>query len=219
MSKCIRMLFLGFAALAATAECGAGRQVTDGKATSGESQTQLKERATQFYQDLLKNDRVSALELVAPDSKNQFLNNKYPGLVDFRIVGVELAPSGDRATVHVVRVVKLPNFGQPLDLDINDTWLRSSEQWYLTLPPPGELDTPFGKMKFNADAKQSNADVEAMRQKIQERYKNVDPDQYLRALRKAEASQATTGAKPADKQTPAEPAPTTTVDDKPKPQP
>lgn len=210
------MVVLGFAVLAATIEFGAGRQVPEGKAQSGEAQ--LKERSKQFYEDVLKNDRVSALELVAPDSKNQFLNNKYPGLVDFRVVGVEVAPSGDRATVHVVRVVRVFHMAQPLDLDVNDSWQRSNDQWYLVLPPPGELDTPFGKIKASTDGKQSNLEVEAMKQRIQQRYDNVDPDQYLRALHKAMLNQAEATVKPADKQQ-AQPAQPTTTGEKPKTQP
>jgi hypothetical protein len=214
MSKFIRRLWL-VALLAVMTGIGTASQIPEGKAQPDEAQ--LKDRAKLFYQNLLKNDRVSALELVATDSKNQFLNNKYSGLVDFRIVGVAMEQSGERATVHVVRVTKVPHVGQPMDLDVNDTWQRSNEQWYLVLPPPGELDTPFGKMKVGTDGQQSSPEAEAMRQKLQERYKNVDPDQYLHALQKVIVNSDSPAAKPTDKQQ-AQPA-TTTQDDKPKAQP
>jgi len=75
-------------------------------------------------------------------------------------------------------------------------------------------------MKLNTDSQPSEAEVDAMKRKIQQRYQNVDPDQYIRALQKV-ANKATTAAdaKPSDKQQ-SQPAPaTTTQSDKPKPQP
>jgi hypothetical protein len=218
MRKFIRVLFLGFTLLAVAAELKAGRQVAEGKAQPEEAQ--LKDRIKIFYQDVLKNDRMAALDLVAADTKNQFLNNRYAGLIDFRIVGIDVEQSGDRAIARVVRVVRFANIGQPLDLEVNDTWQRSNGKWYLVLPPPGELDTPFGKMKLDTDSKPGDAEVDAMKRKIQQRYQNVDPDQYIRALQKV-ANKATTAAdaKPSDKQQ-SQPAPaTTTQSDKPKPQP
>lgn len=184
MKKFIRLLFLGFTLLAAAVEVKAGQQVAEEKAQPEESQ--LKDRVKAFYQDLLKNDRVAALELVATESKNQFLNSRYAnGLVDFRVVGVEVEQSGDRAKARVVRVTRVPKVGQPFDLEIIDTWQRSNGQWYLVLPPPGEVNTPFGKLKLSTDSsKHDSAEVEAIRQKIEQHYKNVDPDQYIRALQK-----------------------------------
>ena len=217
MTKCIRVLFLGFTLLAATVEVKAGQQIAEGKAQPEEAQ--LKDRVKIFYQDLLKNDRMAALELVAADSKNQFLNNRFDGLSDFRVVGIDVEKSGDRATARVVRVVRIPNFGQSLDLQTNDTWQQSNGQWYLVLPPPGELDTPFGKMKFDPDRKPNDAEVDAMSRRIQQSYQNVDPDQFIRALQKVAKKPTTDDTKPSDKQQ-SQPAPaTTTQSDKPKPQP
>jgi hypothetical protein len=163
---------------------------------------------------------MDALELVAPDSKNQFLKNRYDGLVDFRLVGIEAAQGADRATVRVVRVMRVANFGQPLDLEIKDTWQRSNGQWYLVLPPPGELDTPFGKMKFDTESKPSDAELDAMKQRIQKSYQNVDPDQYIRALQKVAKNPTTAGAKPSSDKQPPQPGPaTTTQSEKPKQQP
>jgi len=217
MRKFIRVLFLGFTLLAATVEVKAGRQVPEGKAQPEEPQ--LKERINLFYKNVLKNDRMAALELVATDSKNQFLNNRYDGLIDFQVVGITVEQSGDRATARVVRLVRFASFGQPLDLEVNDTWQRSNGQWYLVLPPPGEVDTPFGKMKFDNGSKPSDAEVDTMKQKIQQRYKNVDPDQYIRALQKVPINPTSSDAKPTDKQQQSQSAPTTTQNDKPKTQP
>src|SRR5271169_346961 len=132
MRKFIRALCLGFTLLAVAAELKAGRQVAEGKAQPEESQ--LKDRVKLFYQDLLKNDRMSALDLVATDSKNQFLNIQFTGLIDFRVVGIEVEQSGDRATARVVRVMRFVGFAQPLDLEVNEKWQRSHGQWFLVLP-------------------------------------------------------------------------------------
>jgi len=215
MRKFIRVLLLGFTLLAVATEVKAGRQVPEGKAQPEEAQ--LKDRVKLFYQDVLKNDRMAALELVGTDSKNQFLNNQSAGLIDFRVVSIEVEQSGDRAIARVVRVMRVAGFGQPLDLEVNDTWQRSNGQWYLVLPPPGELDTPFGKMKLDTDSKPSEAEIEAMKRKIQQRYQNVDPDQYIRALQKVANNPATADVKPSDKQKSPAPPPTT-PSDKPKPQ-
>jgi len=198
MKKFIRLLFFGFALFAAAVEVKAGKQVAEGTAQSEESR--LKDRVKAFYQDLLKNDRVAALELVAAGSKNQFLNRRYDGLVDFRVVGIEVEQSGDRAKARIVRVTRVAKIGQPFDLEIIDTWQRSDGQWYLVLPPPGEVNTPFGKMKLRTDdSKPNSAELEAMREKIEQHYKNVDPDQYIRALQKIAGNsveQPKAGAKP-----------------------
>jgi hypothetical protein len=217
MRKFIRVLFLGFTLFVVGVEVKAGRQAAEGKPQPEEAQ--LKDRVKVFYQDVLKNDRIAALDLVATESKNQFLNNRYTGLIDFRVVGIEVEQSRDRATVRVVRVMRFTGFGQPLDLEVNDTWQRSNGQWYLVLLPPGELDTPFGKMKLDTDSKPGDAEVDAMKRKIQQRYQNVDPDQYIRALQKVANNPAKADAKPSDKEQ-SQPAPaTTTQSEKPKPQP
>jgi hypothetical protein len=216
MKKLIPVLFLGFALLGAKLDLLVGQQVTEGKAQP--EQSQIKDRVSLFYNDVLKNDRMAALELVAQDSKNLFLNSRYDGLTDFRIAGIDLELSGDRAVVHVVRVLRVPSFGQPLDIEVNETWQRSDGLWYLVLSPPSEMETPFGKMKFETDSKPSDSEAAAMKQKIEHTYKNVDPDQYIRALQKVVNPPVAPEAKPSDKQPQSQSAPaTTTQSDKPKP--
>ena len=219
MNKFVRVLLLGFAFLVVAVEVQAGQQVTAG--TAPPEDAQLKDRIKLLYQDLLKGDRVAALALVAPDSQNQFLNIQYAGMTDYRVVGVDVEQSGDKAKARVIRVTRVPGVSQPFDLEVVETWQRSNGQWYLVLPPPGELDTPFGKMKFNKDkdnGKQDDATADAMKQKIQMHYKDVDPDQYIRALQKVAIDPTTVEVKPADKQPP-QPASSSTQSNKPPTQP
>ena len=216
MKKVILVMLLAFALPSMAGKVWAGQQPPEEKPQP--EVAQIKDRVSLFYRDVLKNDRMAALDLVATDSKNRFLNNRYDGLSDFRITGIEIEQNGDRATVRVVRVMQVPNFGQALDLEINDTWQRSGGQWYLVLPPPDELDTPFGKMKFGTDSKPTESEADAMKQRIQQRYQNVDPDQYIRALQKVANNSTTDELKSTDKQQP-QTAPTTKPAEKPKPQP
>jgi len=74
-------------------------------------------------------------------------------------------------------------------------------------------------MKVGMETQGNNPEAEAMRQKVQEKYNNVDPDQYLRALQKIMVNSNVPATKPADKQA-AQPTPATpTQDSKPKTQP
>lgn len=193
MRKYLSCLLLGVSCFVLT-----GRGVR-AQQPAASDEAQLKERVKAFYQDVLKVNRVAALDLVAADSKNQFLNNRYDGLVDFRIAGVEIDPAGERATAKVVRVIRVPNFGQPLNVEVTDTWQRNGGQWYLVLPPVTEMDTPFGKLKFDPNDRKSSQEVEEMKQRIQQHYQNVDPDQYIRALQKVAIKPAEPDAKASDK--------------------
>lgn len=228
MWKISAFSLLGFALLLGTPPTLAARQTAETKAPPVEDQ--LKERVKALYRDILKDDRVAALDLVAPESKNQFLNNRYDGLADVHISSVEIAPSGERATVKVTRLIRVPTFTHALELNVIDTWQLLNGQWYYVLPPPGEVDTPFGKIKFDPNNKASDAEVQEMKQRIEKAYKNVDPDQYIQALQKAAggaAADSKAGYKPAEeaaadsKADGKKPSPSTTAHppgDSPKPQ-
>ena len=186
--KLVYLCLLGIA----LASCGlsqAAQQSTDEESQS--AVTQLKDRVHQFYQDILKNDRVAALDLVASESKNQFLNTHYDGLADFRIVAVEVAKSGDQASVQVERLIRVPRFPQPLPVTAKDTWHLSNGQWYFVVPPVDEIDTPFGKMKVDPAGSSNSPAVQELQQDIDKAYKNVDPDQYIRALQKVAPPEGT----------------------------
>ena len=217
--KFLAFHFFAVVLLACGSFLKASQQPTDQESQSAVSQ--LKDRAHQFYQDILKGDRVAALELVAPESKNRFLNSSYDGLTDFQIASVELAKSGDLATVRVNRIVRVPNFQQPLQLNVIETWRLSNGQWYYTLPPPGEFDSPFGKIKLDPNSTPSAAEAQEMLQRVEKAYKNVDADEYIQALQKVAPASGTeskksdkpsetvgAAAKPDDKQT-TKPAPST----------
>ena len=144
----------------------------------------LKERALLFYRTIQKGDRLGAAGLVAPESKNDFLQMNYSSLVEFRILDVHLSDTEDSATVKILRTDKFAGFPQLLDYETIDTWKRVEGQWYMLLPSSeGEVDTPFGKMRFVGQGKDSQAAApQGLMPLPQEK---VDPEQYLRVLQKA----------------------------------
>jgi len=142
----------------------------------------LKERVLQYYR-LAKGDRVAALALVAPESKNDFFNMSYDGVVEFRILNVDLSDGGDKATVKILRTDRFLRFPQLLDYEITETWKRIDGQWYILLPSFKEMETPFGKMRFSGEGEGSQTQPEAM---FRLRQSNVDPGQYLEGLQKVD---------------------------------
>lgn len=164
----------------------------------------LKARVVLYYGTLQKGEKTAALDLVAPESKNDFAHMNYDGLVEFRILDVRLLDAGDTATVRLLRTDNFVGFPQLLDHQTVDTWKRIDGQWYVLLPAPAEkkvLDTPFGKMTFagqGENKQQATPPILLGPQNV------VTPEQAKRALQKAqlEASKQKAGdqeKKPEDK--------------------
>jgi hypothetical protein len=94
----------------------------------------LRARVLLYYGTLQKGAKTNALELVAPESKNDFFQMNYDGLVKFRVLDVQLADAGDAATVRLLRTDHFSNFPAPLDRETVDHWKRIDDQWYILLP-------------------------------------------------------------------------------------
>ena len=145
----------------------------------------LKARVVLYYGTLQKGEKTAALDLVAPESKNDFAHMNYDGLVEFRILDVRLLDAGDTATVRLLRTDNFVGFPQLLDHQTVDTWKRIDGQWYVLLPAPAEkkvLDTPFGKMTFagqGENKQQATPPILLGPQNV------VTPEQAKRALQKA----------------------------------
>jgi hypothetical protein len=172
----------------------------------------VKERTADYYRDILADNLDGAQQLVAPESKNDFFHMSYIGLIDFRIVDASLSEKGDEATVIVTWIQKPPQFPKTVNHDVRNTWKRIDGQWYIVLPSPKELQTPFGTMALGAKAKPSG-EATALQQTIQQRQADVDEDQYLLALQKA--AQKANAAKAEEKKS----SETKSQDDKAKPEP
>ena len=164
--------------------------LTCGLVASGGQTTQeasspdpLKERVLQYYRLAHKGDGIAALALVAPESKNDFLHMNYDGVVQFRILNVDLSDGGDKATVKILRTDRFSGFPQLLDYEATETWKRIDGQWYILLPSFKEMETPFGKMRFSggSEGSQTSKPEEEM---FRLRQGNVDPGQYLKGIQK-----------------------------------
>ena len=163
----------------------------------------LKERAVSYYTNLQKGRKAAALDLVAPESRNDFFNMNNEGLVDFRILDVQPSDAGESATVRIQRTDNFSGFPQVLRRETVDTWKRIDGQWYVVLPvhkENGVLDTPFGKMDFSGRG-QNNQQATPPPPLPQ---KQVSPEEAKKALQKAmqEANKQESGdqeTKPEDK--------------------
>jgi hypothetical protein len=150
----------------------------------------VKERTAEYYRDVVADNLEAAHQFVAPESKNDFFHMVYSGLTDFRIGDASLSEKGDEATVIVTWIQKPPQFPGTVNHDVRNTWKRIDGQWYIVLPSPKELQSPFGTMQLGAKDKPSAGATAALEQEIQKRQANVDEDQYLIALQKAQKANA-----------------------------
>jgi len=98
----------------------------------------LRARVLLYYGTLEKREKTAALELVAPESNNDFVHMNYDGLVDFRVLDVQLSDAGDTATVRVRRTDSFLGFPQLLNHETVDKWKRLDGQWYIVLPSAGK---------------------------------------------------------------------------------
>jgi hypothetical protein len=160
----------------------------------------VEERVSAYYQAIQQGNQAAAFELVAPESKNDFFNIAYHGLVAFRVVDIQFAEDPNTATVTILRTQKFAGFPQLLDLQLKDTWKQVEGRWYIVLPSTKEMDTRFGKMRLGQPGKPP--DAAEIEKRMQERRKNADPAQYLKALEQAYKEAAK--KKPATKDKPKE---------------
>jgi len=109
----------------------------------------------------------------------------YDGLVDFRVLDVQLSDAGDTATVRVGRTDNFLGFPQLLNHETVDKWKRLDGQWYIVLPSAGkkELDTPFGKVTFAVPGENTQQATPPI--VLPGPPTAVNPEQALRALQKA----------------------------------
>ena len=165
----------------------------------------LHDRATAYYQALLKDDNSTAFAFVAPESKNNFFKLHNDGLTDVKILGVTVNDGATTATVKVQKTVKPLQFKQTIDLQTAETWKQIDGQWYVVLPDAKDADSPFGRM-FNANPNGATAnsaqgqsanqapDLATIQKRAETNAKNADPDQYLLALKNAMAQTAAKNA-------------------------
>jgi hypothetical protein len=183
----------------------------------------LRARVLLYYGTLQKGAKTNALELVAPESKNDFFQMNYDGLVKFRVLDVQLADAGDAATVRLLRTDHFSNFPAPLDRETVDHWKRIDDQWYILLPirqssplpvraGSKELDTPYGKMTFAGQGQNTQQATPPVSLQRPQTTTAVNPRDAMKALQKvmSESSKEKPGdqeKKPEDKKSETQTAP------------
>ncbi len=203
--KCCYLVLLLFLSVAPVI-----RAQVPGEASPTEA---LRTRVLLYYGTLEKGQKTTALELVAPESKNDFFSMNYDGLVKFRVLDVQLSDAGDTATVRLQRADKFLGFPVPFERETVDNWKRMDGEWYILLPSltgKKEVDTPFGKMMLGGrggNTQQATPPVTLVGPQT-----TVTREQAMKALQKAmlESSKEKSGdteKKPEDKKPVAQPVP------------
>ena len=139
----------------------------------------LPDRVKAYYYALISGDRAAAEQMVAPESRPDFRDLRLDTLMAVKVDSMEFPPSGDSAVVTTLRTYRISN--QLLDVDFRENWKLIDGQWYQVLPNPRQQETPFGKMTFP-----DKVDPKAMEELVKKQNKQVDPDQYIKALQRVQ---------------------------------
>lgn len=147
------VLLLLTASLAAAQEpaaaTGAGEQAPK------EIDDALRARVTQFYQAHVDRKWRLALDVVAEDSQDYFLEKQKPDYYGFMITGIAYSDDFTRAIVSVTCDTDVFLMGQGrsrLKAPLSSQWKLENGQWYWFASRPTERGTPFGTIKSNSGA-------------------------------------------------------------------
>lgn len=142
-------------------------------------------RASGYFNALMKGLDARAISFIEPSSRDRYQSLKYGGVQKFEISSVVIGKDEQTATVSVRATRIVPGMTVPFDLEYRNQWKRINNNWYLVAPSDSVRRTPFGT-PIGGGSGYSEKDV--MR-KAEQAYRNVDPDQYYKALRKIDADQ------------------------------
>lgn len=152
----------------------------------------VKTRTQSFYDAIIKRDFASAEQFVTPDTRVSLERMKKAEFLAVTVKSVKVSPDGT-AIANVVRRVRAPLAGY-MDFDYQQSLQRVDGQWLVVLPNSKKVVTPFGTF----DREDANAPTPAAI--MQERQKDVDPDQVVNAINKVDrtaAQQGSAGRSPA----------------------
>ncbi len=146
----------------------------------------IKERAERYYRAVIASDRGSARQFVVPANRDFFDRTQFGMIMVAKAAQVQLAPDGQSATVEMKQTVRLTTIGEPLDISKQDTWRLVDGEWFVEVPDPYTMETPFGKLQGPPDPKQ--LEKEALRRE-QRQAAEIDPDVAMKKLAKMEAEE------------------------------
>jgi len=129
----------------------------------------LRARITEFYDYHVKGDTLSALDLVAKDTRQYFFDTAKPRFINFEIQRIKYDAGFTHAisTVEVERAVMLPGFdGEVMKMAVVDEWKIDNGAWRWWVDPAKRNLTPFSQ-KPATPGPMANAKVHASSASIQ----------------------------------------------------
>src|SRR5213595_886259 len=101
----------------------------------------LQDRATKLWELRKQGNKLDALQLIDPQSRQTYLQGNEPPIINFKVTGLEF--TDDRNRIVVVSKVRevLPQIGE-IDASIREPWIWKDKKWSMQALPPS---TPFSK--------------------------------------------------------------------------
>jgi hypothetical protein len=123
----------------------------------------LRDRITEFFQDLVTGQFRKAEGLVAEDTKDTFYASSKPRYLSFEIGRIDYSDNFTRAKAAILceQTVLMPGFTGSFKLPTPTLWKIEDGKWFWYIDRDALLDTPFGRMKapLAADGKPAQAPV------------------------------------------------------------
>lgn len=158
--------------------------------TSDPAVQAVRERAAAYYAAMVKHDRATAAQFVAPESKTDFEHVDLSSLISATVSKVSMEASGE------AHVVVDRSFAGPFAMSVpwTDTWKQVDGAWYLVLAKSSG-ETPFGTVASGSKAAASAPDEQQVKAEIERRSKLVDPDVAFKQINKLESEKRAEEAK------------------------
>ncbi|HEV2386587.1 MAG TPA: hypothetical protein VGS20_04955 [Candidatus Acidoferrales bacterium] len=162
----------------------AGAQAAAAPQAAGSSASQalspaeqaLRVRAEQFWSLWTAGQRVKALDLVAPDSRDMYLGQPLPPVTAFQFDKILKQDKPDVAVVYVSteHPSPTPQFPGPIHSVSATVWKQIGGEWFLTMRDEAVIPTPYGPMKLNADHGAALENSQQLQKTIDQKSRQID---------------------------------------------
>jgi len=113
----------------------------------------LIQRVQAFWRSVSSGQRLQAAEFVLPEKKNTFLSGNPVPVIKATVLGVDLTPNSDMATVRVSLNVLGTDLSTPqASWTISDAWIWRRGNWYTDVQDASQI-FPEGRAISKADEK------------------------------------------------------------------
>jgi hypothetical protein len=100
----------------------------------------LIQRVQAFWQNVAAGQRLQAAEFVLPEKKNLYVSGNPVPVIKASVLGIDLTPNRDMATVRVSLSVLGTNLSTgPVSWTISDPWVWQRGNWYVDLQDASEI--------------------------------------------------------------------------------